>query len=141
MTSAMLTKIQKKKLLQASADVMTQFLRKSGKARQQIQLLDDYTTRLTSQAIAAMKTGNKGRALQLLKRRCVADGIKHMYRQYRQTKLAQAQRLALSVAGSSGAYTPLPSRPQDNHTGVEEIQVEKFAQTMMVAQCNFSRDG
>lgn len=106
-----------------------------------ILFVDDYTTRLTSQAIAAMKTGNKGRALQLLKRRCVADGIKHMYRQYRQTKLAQAQRLALSVAGSSGAYTPLPSRPQDNHTGVEEIQVEKFAQTMMVAQCNFSRDG
>lgn len=106
-----------------------------------ILFVDDYTTRLTSQAIAAMKTGNKGRALQLLKRRCVADGIKHMYRQYRQTKLAQAQRLALSVAGSSGAYTPLPSRPHDNHTGVEEIQVEKFAQTMMVAQCNFSRDG
>ena len=38
----MLTKIQKKKLLQASADVMTQFLRKSGKARQQIQLLGKF---------------------------------------------------------------------------------------------------
>lgn len=103
--------------------------------------IDDYTTRLTSQAILAMKSGNKGRALQLLKRRCVADGIKHMYRQYRQTKLAQAKTLALSVAGTLGHPAPLPIRPTDNHTGVEEIQVEKFAQTMMVAQCNFTRNG
>lgn len=137
----MLNKIQQKKLLQASADVVTQFLRKYSKAGQQIHLLDDYTTRLTSQAILAMKSGNKGRALQLLKRRCVADGIKHMYRQYRQTKLAQAKTLALSVAGTLGHPAPLPIRPTDNHTGVEEIQVEKFAQTMMVAQCNFTRNG
>ncbi|XP_052689301.1 uncharacterized protein LOC128167557 [Crassostrea angulata] len=137
----MLNKIQQKKLLKASADVVTQFLRKYSKAGQQIRLLDDYTTRLTSQAILAMKSGNKGRALQLLKRRCVADGIKHMYRQYRQTKLAQAKTLALSVAGTLGHPAPLPIRPTDNHTGVEEIQVEKFAQTMMVAQCNFTRNG
>ncbi|XP_011451910.1 uncharacterized protein [Magallana gigas] len=137
----MLNKIQQKKLLKASADVVTQFLRKYSKAGQQIHLLDDYTTRLTSQAILAMKSGNKGRALQLLKRRCVADGIKHMYRQYRQTKLAQAKTLALSVAGTLGHPAPLPIRPTDNHTGVEEIQVEKFAQTMMVAQCNFTRNG
>lgn len=137
----MLNKIQQKKLLKASADVVTQFLRKYSKAGQQINLLDDYTTRLTSQAILAMKSGNKGRALQLLKRRCVADGIKHMYRQYRQTKLAQAKTLALSVAGTLGHPAPLPIRPTDNHTGVEEIQVEKFAQTMMVAQCNFTRNG
>lgn len=137
----MLNKIQQKKLLKASADVVTQFLRKYSKAGQQIHLIDDYTTRLTSQAILAMKSGNKGRALQLLKRRCVADGIKHMYRQYRQTKLAQAKTLALSVAGTLGHPAPLPIRPTDNHTGVEEIQVEKFAQTMMVAQCNFTRNG
>ncbi|XP_011451911.1 uncharacterized protein [Magallana gigas] len=111
------------------------------KAALQILHLNDYTTRLTSQAILAMKSGNKGRALQLLKRRCVADGIKHMYRQYRQTKLAQAKTLALSVAGTLGHPAPLPIRPTDNHTGVEEIQVEKFAQTMMVAQCNFTRNG
>lgn len=137
----MLNKIQQKKLLKASGDVLTQFLKKYSKAGQQIHLLDDYTTRLTSQAILAMKSGNKGRALQLLKRRCVADGIKHMYRQYRQTKLAQAKTLALSVAGTLGHPAPLPIRPTDNHTGVEEIQVEKFAQTMMVAQCNFTRNG
>lgn len=101
---------------------------------------DDYTTQLTKQAITAMKTGNKGRALQLMKRRCVADGVKHMYRQYRQMKWDQAHRLTVIVASTINPGISLPSRPQDNQMGQEEIQVEKFAQTMMVAQCNFRRN-
>ncbi|XP_061166202.1 uncharacterized protein LOC133175095 [Saccostrea echinata] len=136
----MMTKIQKKKLLLASSNVLTDFLKNYSKAGQQIHCLDEYTTQLTKQAITAMKTGNKGKALQLLKHRCVADGIKHMYRQYRQLKWTQARRLALSVASTINPNLPLPHRPHDNQEGVEEIQVEKYAQTMMVAQCNFSRN-
>ncbi|XP_062586193.1 uncharacterized protein LOC134247815 isoform X2 [Saccostrea cucullata] len=136
----MMTKIQQKKLLLASSDVLTDFLKNYSKAGQQIHCLDEYTSQLTKQAIAAMRTGNKGKALQLLKRRCVADGIKHMYRQYRQLKWSQAQKLALSVASTINPDITLPQRPHDNQEGVEEIQVEKFAQTMMVAQCNFSRN-
>ncbi|XP_062586192.1 uncharacterized protein LOC134247815 isoform X1 [Saccostrea cucullata] len=110
------------------------------KAVLEIIQINEYTSQLTKQAIAAMRTGNKGKALQLLKRRCVADGIKHMYRQYRQLKWSQAQKLALSVASTINPDITLPQRPHDNQEGVEEIQVEKFAQTMMVAQCNFSRN-
>ncbi|XP_048760854.1 uncharacterized protein LOC125670005 [Ostrea edulis] len=138
--SQSMTKTQKRKLLESSSDVVGQLLRNYSRAGQQIHCINDYTTQLTKQAITAMKTGNKGRALQLMKRRCVADGVKHMYRQYRQMKWDQAHRLTVIVASTINPGISLPSRPQDNQMGQEEIQVEKFAQTMMVAQCNFRRN-
>ncbi|KAK3100804.1 hypothetical protein FSP39_025509 [Pinctada imbricata] len=91
-----------------------------------------------------MRRGEKGKVLQLLQRRCVADGIKHVYRQYRQRKWRQVQKLVVSIVHTmhpnSHPAMPLPHHHDDDTSpAYEEEQVIKYAQTMMVAQCNFSR--
>lgn len=100
-------------------------------------LLDDYREELTTKARNFMLIGNRGRALLLMKRRCVADGMKHMYSVYRQRKSQQlVSALSLTIPSlHENAIIP-DMEPETRH---EELQVEKFAQTMMIAQCSFSR--
>lgn len=107
-------------------------------------LLDDYREELTTKARNFMLIGNRGRALLLMKRRCVADGMKHMYSVYRQRKCQQlVSALSLTIPSlHENAIIP-DMEPETRHEELqvehEVLQVEKYAQTMMIAQCSFSR--
>lgn len=100
-------------------------------------LSDDYREELTTKPRNFMLIGNRGRALLLMKRRCVADGMKHMYSLYRQRKCQQlVSALSLTIPSLREDAIIPDMEPETRH---EELQVEKFAQTMMIAQCSFSR--
>ena len=84
-----------------------------------------------------MLNGHQGRALLLMKRRSIADGLKHMYCLYQRRKCQQL--VAVLSFTLPHLHDHVRMRDLEPMSRREEKQVEKFVLTMMVAQCSFSR--
>jgi hypothetical protein len=72
---------------------------------------------------------------QIVTRICVAVGIRHMYRQYRESKINHAQILA-----AIDPSIPFPVRRQDNQMEWDEVLAKEFENVMMRRHCNFRRN-
>ncbi|XP_063418677.1 uncharacterized protein LOC134701450 [Mytilus trossulus] len=110
------------------------------RAVQQIIVLDRYIERVKEKAVHQVQRGNKSRALHLLNRKSVAIGLKNTYRQFRLRKWYQSQVLVVSMLSTlrPNQVTVQPTEP-DTNPGYEGQQMELFAKSQMVSQCNSDR--
>lgn len=97
---------------------------------------------LTQQALTHIMCGNKDRALRLMDRKLIAQGIRHMYRQFRLQKWYESQLLVSEIIQSLRPNdNPRPVQQPTDPDDTYEDEVRGHVQTVIVVNCNFYRSG
>lgn len=103
-------------------------------------ITDKYIEKVRKEALRQVSKGHQIRALHLTHRKSIAVGVMYTYRQFCHRKQHQMHTLVQRINHIHYPDRPFVIPPEpDTDPGYAGQQMQKYAQSQMLAQCSFER--